>query len=123
MFFNSTIIADDYFPIAQVRSKKYDENPKYLANFAADISIPYEGKEKDSFGIKFYFGPNHYQTLKQYKIGLESLVYLGYAIVRPVNKYLIIPVFNFLRDYISNFGIIILLLTIFIKTIVFPFYI
>ncbi len=121
LFFNSTIIADDYFPIAEVRSDMFKDDPKYLANFTADISIPYDGKGKDNFGMKFYFGPNHYQTLEQYKIGLESLVYLGYAIVRPVNKYLIIPVFNFLRDYISNFGIIILLLTIFIKTLVFPF--
>jgi YidC/Oxa1 family membrane protein insertase len=59
--------------------------------------------------------------LRQYDIDLERLVYLGYAIVRPVNKYLIIPTFNFLRRFIDNFGIIILLLTVFIKTILFPF--
>ena len=121
LFFNSTIIAGDYFPSAQVVSDVYKDNPKYLANFHADIAFPYEGGQNETINLKFYFGPNHYSTLKQYNLSLERLVYLGYAIVRPVNRYLIIPVFNFLRNYINNFGIIILLLTIFIKTLVFPF--
>ena len=121
LFFNSTIIADDYFSGAQIESNPFEENPDYLANFKADIAIPFTGSPKENFGMSFYFGPNHYQTLKQYDIELERLVYLGYAIVRPVNKYIIIPVFNFLRKYLHNFGLIILLLTIFIKTLVFPF--
>jgi len=121
LFFSSTIIADDAFPNAQIRQNKYQDNPDYLANFYADIALPYNGNSQESVGMQFYFGPNHYQTLKQYDIDLERQIYLGYAIVRPVNKYLIIPVFNFLRKYIDNFGIIILLLTIFIKIILFPF--
>ena len=121
LFFNSTIIADDYFSGAQIESNPFEENPDYLANFKADIAIPFTGSPRENFGMSFYFGPNHYQTLKQYDIELERLVYLGYAIVRPVNKYIIIPVFNFLRKYLHNFGLIILLLTIFIKTLVFPF--
>jgi YidC/Oxa1 family membrane protein insertase len=121
LFFNSTIIADNAFQNAFVRSQVYEENPKYLANFYADIAIPYQGSGSEKFDMQFYFGPNHFQTLRQYNIDLERLVYLGYAIVRPVNRYLIIPTFNFLRKFIDNFGIIILLLTIFIKTILFPF--
>ncbi len=121
LFFSSTIIADDAFPNAQVRQEKYQDNPDYLANFYADIAIPYKGKPQENIGMQFYFGPNHYQTLKQYGADLERQIYLGYAIVRPVNKYLIIPVFNFLRKYIGNFGVIILLLTVFIKMILFPF--
>ncbi len=121
LFFSSTIIADDAFPNAQVHQNKYEDNPDYLANFQADIALPYNSSSKESVGMQFYFGPNHYQTLKQYDIDLERQIYLGYAIVRPVNKYIIIPVFNFLRKYIGNFGIIILLLTVFIKMILFPF--
>jgi YidC/Oxa1 family membrane protein insertase len=121
LFFNSSVIAKEHFPNAYVRSEKYENDDKYLANFLTEIAIPYQGNESESTGMNFYFGPNHYQTLNQYDIDLERLVYLGYAIVRPVNKYLIIPVFNFLRKFISNFGIIILLLTIFIKTLLFPF--
>jgi YidC/Oxa1 family membrane protein insertase len=121
LFFNSTIIANESFANAQIKQTKFEENPNYLANFYADISLPYEGKPSETVGMQFFFGPNHYQTLKQYDNDLESNVYLGYVIVSWVNKYLIIPIFNFLRKYIDNFGLIILLLTIFIKTILFPF--
>ncbi len=121
LFFSSTLIADESFPNAQIKQDKFKDDPEYLANFYADIAIPFEGSGNEKVGMNFYFGPNHYQTLKQYDLDLERQIYLGYAIVRPVNKYLIIPVFNFLRKYISNFGIIILLLTVFIKSILFPF--
>ncbi len=121
LFFSSTIIADEAFPSALIKQEKTEKDPKYLASFSADITVPYEGKQTESNGMQFYFGPNHYQTLKQYDLDLERQIDLGYAIVRPVNKWLIIPVFNFLRNYIDNFGIIILLLTIIIKVILFPF--
>jgi YidC/Oxa1 family membrane protein insertase len=121
LFFNSTLIAKDAFANAQVKSERFKNNPEYLSDFSADIAIPYEAKPNEDFGMQFYFGPNHYKTVNQYDLGLERLVYLGYAIVRPVNKYIVIPVFNFLREFISNFGIIILLSTIFIKLIIFPF--
>ena len=71
--------------------------------------------------MQFFFGPNHYQTLNQYNLDLERQVYLGYPVVRQINQFIIIPIFNFLRKYIDNFGIIILLLTILIKTVLFPF--
>jgi YidC/Oxa1 family membrane protein insertase len=115
------LIAEDAFQSADIKTEFTKEDPKYLGVFNADIALPYEGKESESVKMKFYFGPNHYNTLKQYDLSLERLVNLGYAIVRPVNKYIVIPVFNFLRKYIDNFGIIILLLTIFIKLIIFPF--
>jgi len=121
LFFSSTIIAAESFPNAKIKQEKLEKDPKYLASFSTDISLPYQGKPTENLAMKFFFGPNHYQTLKQYNLDMERQVDLGYAIVRPVNKYLIIPVFNFLRNYIDNFGIIILLLTIIIKVILFPF--
>lgn len=123
LFFNSTIISDDAFPNAQVRQEKYDyeNNQNYLGNFRADIAIPFNGTQNEKIGLQFYFGPNHYQTLKQYGLDMENQIDLGYAIVRPVNKYVIIPVFNWLRRSIDNFGIIILLLTLMIKVVLFPF--
>ena len=121
LFFNSTIIADESFPTADVRYEYLEDDPKYVGRYFTDIAFPYEGNSKEDHNMQFYFGPNHYTTLNQYDLSLERLIDLGYAIVRPVNKYLIIPTFNFLMKYIDNFGIIILLLTIFIKLIVFPF--
>ena len=121
LFFGSTIIANESFPNAQISQIKTEDDLKYLANFHADIAFPYEGTQTETIGMQFYFGPNHYQTLKQYGMDLERQVYLGYPVVREVNKFVIIPIFNFLRRFISNFGIIILLLTLFIKSVLFPF--
>jgi len=121
LFFSSIIIADETFASANIKQEKLEKDPKYLANFSADITLPYEAKPNETTGVQFYFGPNHYQTLKQYDLDLERQVYLGYPVVREVNRFVIIPIFNFLRKYIDNFGIIILLLTIFIKTVLFPF--
>ena len=121
LFFSSAIIADESFPSADIKSQLTKEDPRYLGNFNADIALPYEGKDSESIKMKFYFGPNHYNTLKQYNLAMEDLINLGYVVVRQVNKWLIIPTFNFLRNFISNFGIIILLLTILIKLLTFPF--
>jgi YidC/Oxa1 family membrane protein insertase len=123
LFFSSTLIADEFFPNAQISQDKYviEDNTEYLGNFQADIAVPYTGSPSETIGMQFFFGPNHYQTLKQYNIDLERQVDLGYVVIRQVNQYLIIPVFNFLRRFIDNFGIIILLLTILIKTVLFPF--
>lgn len=121
LFFSSAIIADEAFPSADIKSTLTKEDPRYLGNFNADIALPYDGKDSENIKMKFYFGPNHYNTLKQYGLSMENLINLGYVVVRQVNKWIIIPTFNFLRIYISNFGIIILLLTIFIKLLIFPF--
>jgi len=121
LFFSSTVIADESFPSAVIRQTKYEDDPDYLANFYADIAFPYQGVQNETIGMQFFFGPNHYQTLNQYDNDLERQVYLGYPVVRQINQFVIIPLFNFLRKYIANFGIIILLLTIFIKSVLFPF--
>jgi YidC/Oxa1 family membrane protein insertase len=68
----------------------------------------------------FYFGPNNYQILKKVTSGFAKNIYLGWPPVNLVNKFLIIPIFNFLDSYISNYGIIIILLVIFIKILLFP---
>lgn len=121
LFFGSTIIADESFPNAQINQIKTEDDLKYLAKFHADIAFPYQGTQNETIGMQFFFGPNHYQTLKQYGMDLERQIYLGYPVVREVNRFVIIPIFNFLRKYIANFGIIILLLTLFIKSVLFPF--
>lgn len=121
LFFNSTIIADQSFPEANVEYEYTEESDSTVGKFYADIAIPYANDANQTFGMQLYFGPNHYNTLKQYNIELDQLINLGYSILRYVNKWLVIPVFNFLRNYINNFGIIILLLTLFIKMLLLPF--
>ena len=70
---------------------------------------------------EFYFGPNHYRTLKSYGQKYEKIIPLGGWMVGWFTKWVIIPLFDFLHKFISNFGIIILLMTFFIKIVVLPF--
>ena len=121
LFFASTLIADDAFPTVDIKSELTKEDPLYVGNYNADVALPYEGKDSESVKMKFFFGPSHYNTLKQYDLSMENQIDLGYVVIRQVNQWLIIPTFNFLRRFIDNFGIIILLLTILIKLMIFPF--
>ena len=71
--------------------------------------------------FEFYFGPNHYRTLKSYDKKYEKIIPLGGWLVGWFTKFVIIPIFDLLHRFISNFGLIILLMTIFIKLVVLPF--
>jgi YidC/Oxa1 family membrane protein insertase len=119
-FFSSVFIAGESFSNAYARSTKMEEDPKYLYTFESTIGIPLAQGADQSQDYAFYFGPNHYNTLKTYDLELQDLVGLGGFFSRVINKYAIIPVFNFLNRFISNYGLIILLLTIMIKIVLFP---
>jgi YidC/Oxa1 family membrane protein insertase len=119
-FFSTVFIAKEYFTNAYLISTKLDVTSKYLKTFAAQIGIPYESKPDHTLQMSFYFGPNHVTTLKKYGSDLEELVNLGGLMSRWINRYVIIPIFNFLNRFIGNYGLIILLLTLIIKVILFP---
>jgi YidC/Oxa1 family membrane protein insertase len=120
-FFSSALISDKYFEKAVVKSVKFADQGQYLKKFSSVIGIPFDNDSKTSnISLKFYFGPNKYSILKQYKIDLEELVFLGRWIIKWINRFVIIPVFNVLNGFIGNYGIIILLLTIIIKVCLFP---
>jgi YidC/Oxa1 family membrane protein insertase len=70
--------------------------------------------------MHFYFGPNHYQTLKAEGFNLEKQIPLGWGIFGWVNRFVVIPIFNFLNSFDWNYGIIILILTIVIKLMLLP---
>lgn len=121
LFFSSILIADDFFPNADISSTVLENDTNYISKFNADITIPVEGGAKSEIPLQFYFGPNQYNTLKQFDLSLDEEMDLGWVIFGWVNKFIVIPAFDFLRRYIDNFGLIILLLTIYIKLIVSPF--
>lgn len=116
-FFSSVLIADQSFLNGQISSKKKDLDSAYVAELTADLTIPLDVKGSENFPAKIFFGPNQYNTLKQFDLGMEEQLALGWTIIGWVNKFIVIPAFDFLRRYIGNFGLIILLLTIYIKLI------
>ena len=88
------------------------------AALRADIT---PGAERIDVPFEFYFGPNDYKGLKAYGHAYEKVIPLGGKVIGVFTKYVIIPLFDWLSRFISNFGIIILLMTIFIKIVVLPF--
>lgn len=126
-FFSSVLIAENYFPNTIVEQKKL-EDKGFIKKFHANMLLNTEATiNNQNIPMSFYFGPNQYNTLRQYSriskddnLQLFKLVNLGWAIFGWVNRFLIIPIFNFFNNFISNYGIIILLLTIVIKIILLP---
>lgn len=117
-FFSTALIADEGFSNVIVRGKSEFENDSSTVAQNSNTMDVVVNKETNSAALRLYIGPNHYNTLRAYKIGLEEMVPLGYGVmffVKYINKWLIIPIFNVLSSFIGNYGIIIMLLTVIIR--------
>jgi YidC/Oxa1 family membrane protein insertase len=119
-FFSSVLINNESFQNGSISSTKQMTSPKYLKYFTAEVGVPYNSLKPQPLSLKLYYGPNHFMTLKREGLELESLVTLGRNITKWINRFIIIPIFNWLNKYISNYGLIILILTLIIKIVLFP---
>lgn len=121
-FFSSVLIAKDGWESpTDLETSHIEENVDVVKTCDAKLTIPYTGQESEQVALQFYFGPNHYNSLKDYDLGLEEMIPLGWGIFGYVNKLAVIPVFDLLKDTGLGYGIIILILTILIKTVLMPF--
>jgi YidC/Oxa1 family membrane protein insertase len=122
-FFSSTLISNTAFekPL-DLSVKTFDETElNKLKTNTAVVSLPYTHKPTESYGMKYFFGPNRYNILKQYGLEMEDQIPLGgFILFTWVNKYLVIPVFQFLDGFDLSYGIVILLLTLILKLILLP---
>jgi YidC/Oxa1 family membrane protein insertase len=120
-FFTSVLMAEGTFEsptrIETQPGAGTHENVKYMS---AEFTLPFNRKSDERFNMQFYFGPNHYQTLKKLNLGLEHQIQLGWGIFGWVNRFLVIPIFNFLNGFNLNFGLIILILTVIIRILLLP---
>lgn len=119
-FFSSILTADDRFANGDVSYETFSDKSGYIKKFSTSLKFDYDPVQSD-YGFTFYFGPNDYKILKSLDGSYEKLIPLGWGIMGWINRFIVIPTFNFLSGFISNYGWIILLLTIFIKLIIFPF--
>ncbi|MBO7487572.1 MAG: membrane protein insertase YidC [Bacteroidales bacterium] len=123
-FFSSILVSADNFTSGDVGGHTYAENnpDRYLMHDAAVLNVEYGDKSADfSKSFQFFFVPNHYPVLKSYDMKFDKLLPLGGWLVGSINKYIIIPVFNWLHKSISSYGLIILILTIMLKLVISPF--
>ena len=124
-FFSSVFIAPENVAYANMRFDTAAPESSLLKSFSAQMAVPYT-PQTEKYDFAFYFGPNKYSILKKVEfpagddIHLERLVPLGWGIFGWVNRWCVIPVFDFLRNYISSFGIIILILVILVKLVISP---
>ena len=124
-FFSSVFIAPDNVSYANLAFDTAAPESSLLKTFTAQMGVPYT-PQTEGYDFAFYFGPNKYSILK--KIGepggadiyLERLVPLGWGIFGWVNRWCVSPVFDFLRNYIGSFGIIIFILVLLVKLVISP---
>ena len=128
-FFSSIFIADQQFKSANIKSSPINEGSGYLKNMEAETTVFFDPSGEKASQFQFYFGPNQYQTLKESSklstsgknLHLDKLIYFGWPIVRWVNRFFVVYLFDWLNSWGMNMGIVLLLLTLIVKAIVFPF--
>jgi YidC/Oxa1 family membrane protein insertase len=119
-FFCSAIISKNGFEKGTVTSYTDENNIQGIKQLQADLFIPVGDLKSGNGKFEYYFGPNHYGTLKSVTEGFDKNVYLGMPVINWINRFVTIPVFDFLKDVIGNYGIIIIILGILVKLITLP---
>lgn len=124
-FFSSVFIAPENVSYANMGFTTAQPGSGYVKNFRAQMTVPYTA-DTEGYDFAFYYGPNKYSILKKViategdDLYMERLIPLGWGIFGWVNRWFVIPVFDFLRNYIPSFGIVILILAVLIRLIISP---
>ncbi|MBR2477440.1 MAG: membrane protein insertase YidC [Bacteroidales bacterium] len=121
-FFSAIMVAENSFAGGDLSYKFYDvaDEDARLMDCRANMLVDYDAAQVVEIPFSFYYGPNLYKELKSYDYGFEKIVPLGGWLIGWINRVVIINFFDYLSRFISNFGIIILLMTIAIKLIISP---
>ena len=124
-YFSAALVSPALMRARNLESKVCEEGSGFVKEYLADLELPVVASEAQ---LQFYFGPNRYrylQSMEQYRIGdrelnLEKLVYLGWPVVRWINRFFTIYVFDFLTGFGMNMGIVLLIITLLLRVIVYP---
>ncbi|NDV56991.1 membrane protein insertase YidC [Bacteroides sp. 519] len=125
-FFSSVFIADQSFEKGILKSRPENEGSGYIKDYSAEMTTFFDPSGQETTNMHFYFGPNHYKTLKSFdkgredKLQLDRLVYLGWPVLRWINKWFTINIFDWLSSWGLSMGMVLLLMTIIVKIIIFP---
>jgi YidC/Oxa1 family membrane protein insertase len=121
-FFNTTLVAKDGFASGKLDWSRRADSSNALAYLQSQFQTTVNGNNV-SVPLSIYYGPNDLNVLKSQAPEMEKIVNLGrdlYSFVRPINRYVIKPVFDFFGGMVTNLGWAVLLLTIFIRLITAP---
>ena len=128
-FFSSVLIANQNFDNVTLDSKIQEKGSGYMKSYNAEMTTFFDPTGKEATQLQMYLGPNHFKTLlasndlvinQEEDPELENLVYLGWPIVRQINRWFTINLFDWLSGWGLNMGLVLLLMTIIVKAIVYP---
>ncbi len=122
-FFNTTLIADQGFSHVDINCKVPNDSLKIVSQSVANMQVNLPATSAANLSFTYFMGPNDFQVLKSQNIELENIVNLGqgvYAFVKYINRWIVMPVFDFIQKYALNYGLAIALLTIFIRLLTYP---
>lgn len=118
-FFSNVLIAKNGFTKGTV-TVNTSGSPEVVKAFSAAMQLPFSTNSVNAYPMEFYFGPNKFSTLKAQGHGIEKQIDMGYWPLKYINRYAVLPIFNFLEGFNWNYGLIILALTILLKVVLFP---
>ncbi len=128
-FFSAVLISQQELTGAHLKSQVYKKGQGYLKNYEATMQTAFDPTGAQPTQLQLYLGPNDFHALKAHNklslandkdLELEDLVYLGWPIVRWINRWFIIYLFDWLKGFGLHMGLVLLLLTIIVKALVYP---
>jgi len=123
-FFSTVLRAKNSFSSGEVHWVRETADSSHLiANVDGNFQAKFPAGASAVIPLQLYYGPNDFNILKKQAPAMDHIVNLGrdmYSFVRPVNIYIIMPVFNFFKNFIGSYGLVIMLLTLFIRLLTSP---
>ncbi|MBC7866420.1 MAG: membrane protein insertase YidC [Gloeobacteraceae cyanobacterium ES-bin-316] len=122
-FFVTGLIAKNMFNSAAVNWLAPADSSRYITRAVTNATYILPASSSSSVALQFYYGPSDYNILKKYDNQMENIVPYGsgvFAFVKYINRYFLLPVFDFLQKHVASMGIVILLLTLLIRLITSP---
>ncbi len=137
-FFSQILIADGNFSVDRMESKQIPEvkeegETKYLKTYTAELNSTFDPAGKNPTNLKLYIGPNRFSTLKEnealivkgqsvkgQELDLQSIVYLGWPVIRWINRFVFLYLFDWMTGWGLNMGLVLLIITLIVKFAVFP---
>lgn len=122
-FFNTILVAKNNFTSGKMEWAVPPDNEKTILRSTADLQIKLQPASQIIIPFSIYYGPADYHILRKYDMKFDKLINLGqgiYSFVRPINRFLVMPVFDFMKNFVGSYGLAIALLTIIIRLLISP---
>ena len=127
-FFSQIFIAEDPLSISRMSSEQLEKGSGYLKTYKTSFAADFDTKGVKPSSFHLYLGPNKFSTLKENEkllasgddLDLQSLVYMGWPVIKWINRFIFLYAFDFLTSLGLNMGIVLVLLTLIVKFLVYP---